>query len=185
MAKANHIQSPNEAVASGVCTVTNRLILTGEVDDEMTRQVLVGIGLLVANKASVVTVDICTPGGGFYAGMGIYSALRECPVPVTTRVYGFCASMGTVIAQAGTTRQIAPSAWYMIHDGEDAISGTPNHIATLQKQLKRECDQTYRIYAERSGKSPAFWQKLCAQDTFLSAAKTIELGLADATTTAE
>ena len=58
-------------------------------------------------KADHITVRINTPGGDVFDGTAIYNALINHDAHITTRVEGIAASMGSIIALAGDTVEVA------------------------------------------------------------------------------
>lgn len=77
---------------------------------------------------------ICSGGGTVVHGMKLYSTLKAITKtrPIVTVATGICASMATVIHQAGSTRLIEPGCSYMIHDVSGEMFGT---IANMQDQM--------------------------------------------------
>ena len=69
--------------------------------------------LKVANRLRFISNS---GGGDVYAGSEIYTALRSYPGDVTVKIVGIAASAASVIAMAGDTVEISPTAQIMIHN---------------------------------------------------------------------
>lgn len=166
----NHVHIPSQ-----------RIILSGEVGQEMLETLMTGL-ILIEHKHKDKTapiIELSSDGGCWYAGIGIYDQIRSRSYPVTVRVSGMAMSMGSIILQAGDKRLLGRYATVMCHDGQDVAVGTPENVTQWAKHGQNICNAMYGIYAERSGKTVAFWKKRCKKDFILSADEAIKLGLAD------
>ena len=63
-----------------------------------------------------LTLWINSPGGNVFAAAEIYTMIRDYPHNVTVRIASIAASAASVIAMAGNTVQMSPTALLMIHD---------------------------------------------------------------------
>jgi ATP-dependent protease ClpP protease subunit len=66
-----------------------------------------------------------------------------------------------------------------MHDGTfsmDAETRSFENWAVLAKKLRR---QMYEIFAERTGKTVRYWEKMCQSDYILDAKEALKLGLID------
>ncbi len=133
----------------------------------------VGRGKIVAVLNSV--------GGNEGHGFAIYDAIRASRAPVDVEVLGSAMSMGAIILQAGRRRLLHPHATIMIHDG--TMGFDREHTRNIQRwseYSKKTAGMAYNIFAERSGKSPAYWKGRCAHDSIYCAQGAVDVGLADA-----
>ena len=62
-----------------------------------------------------LTLWINSPGGNVFAAAEIYTMIRDYPHNVTVRIASIAASAASVIAMAGNTVQMSPTALLMIH----------------------------------------------------------------------
>lgn len=78
---------------------------------------------------------ICSGGGNVIHGMKLYSTLRAIGAyrDIITVASGICASMATVIHQAGTVRLIEPGCSYMVHDVSGEMFGK---VSDMQDQME-------------------------------------------------
>ena len=133
-----------------------------------------------ASQEKEITIYLNSFGGCWFNGMAVYDSIKACPCPVTIYVVGSAMSMGSIILQAADNRIIYPNATVMVHDGyETRVDDIPRTFQNWAEYSKKSQRVMYNIYAERSGRSAAFWRKKCAADLILTAQEAKELGLVD------
>lgn len=137
--------------------------------------------LTAADKEKPITVYLNSFGGCWYNGMAIYDTIKLCPCHVTAYVIGSAMSMGSIMLQGADHRVIYPNATIMVHDGYESMNeALPQTFQNWADYSKKTRHEMYRIYAERSGKTVAFWRRKCAADLILTANEAKDLGLVDA-----
>lgn len=72
---------------------------------------------------SDVEVNIASNGGDVFAASEIYTMLRQANAKVTVNIQGLAASAASVIAMAGDTVKISPTAQIMIHQAASNMGG--------------------------------------------------------------
>jgi ATP-dependent Clp endopeptidase proteolytic subunit ClpP len=127
-------------------------------------------------------VHINSPGGDVFDGLAIYNSLAQRPGNVTTVVDGLAASAASFIAQAGTTRVIAPGAMMMIHDASGACMGNAGDMRELADLLDKVSDNLAAIYADRSGRAAgpgngSTWRDTMRAETWYTADEAVAAGL--------
>lgn len=158
------------------------LSVVGEIDSTMAHDLCQQIRLLEANdSAAEITLFIASGGGSVRAGLAIYDTLRLVSCHIRTVCLELAASMGSIIFEAGDRREMAPHAELMIHDPliPQGAGGSALALQETSRRLMETRKTLTGILAERSGLSAKRVNALCAKDTYLSATRTIELGLAD------
>ena len=126
---------------------------------------------------------ICSNGGSVIHGMKLYSTLKSIARyrDIVTVATGMCASMGTVIHQAGTTRLIEPGCSYMIHDVSADVAGNISAMQDQMDWLNKLNSQLHVALAEKSNLSV---EEIAAvakrRDSWFMPAEVVEMGLADA-----
>ena len=86
-----------------------------------------------------LTLWINSPGGNVFAAAEIYTMIRDYPHNVTVKIASIAASAASVIAMAGNTVQMSPTALLMIHDpstiafgnAKDTVSSVMNTIQSV------------------------------------------------------
>jgi ATP-dependent Clp endopeptidase proteolytic subunit ClpP len=124
-------------------------------------------------------VVINSPGGSVAQGLAAYDLLRSHAPGVDTRALGLCASMASVIFQAGRVRRIEASALVMIHNVWCVTTGDAADHRSNADLLDKLSSRLRAIYAERTGRDSALVQKLMDQETWLSADEAVAEGFAD------
>lgn len=129
-----------------------------------------------------VTLYISSPGGQVDSGMAVYDLIRLMRSPVRTVCIGLAASMGSILFLAGDTRAMLPDTRLMIHDPS---FGGGNMTGKKPLQLQKELEGLMQIrevltavIAERTGLSVEQVREMTAEDTYLTARRSLELGLA-------
>lgn len=95
---------------------------------------------------------ICSGGGNVIHGMKLYSTLKSIGRyrDIVTVASGICASMATVIHQAGTVRLIEPGCSYMIHDVSGETFGSVSSMQDTMEWLNMLNSQLHALLAEKS-----------------------------------
>lgn len=135
----------------------------------------------VAQLAAIngdLEVHINSPGGDVFEGLAIYNSLAQRTGNVTTVVDGIAASAASFIAQAGTTRIVAPGAMMMIHDASGLCIGNAGDMRELAELLDKVSDNIASIYAEHSGR-PGGWRDAMQAETWYTADEAVAAGLAN------
>lgn len=125
-----------------------------------------------------VTVYINSPGGDMFEGIAIYNRLREHSQKVTTKVLGMAASAASIIYLAGTERQVASSAFLMIHNCWTFLSGNRHYLRDVSDDMEEFDAAMADLYAETSGQTVEDMAELMDDETFIRGKRAMELGLA-------
>lgn len=131
------------------------------------------------------TVYINSPGGDMFEGIAIYNRLREHSQKVTTKVLGLAASAASVIYLAGEERQVASSAFLMIHNCWTWLAGNRHYLRDVADDLEEFDAAMSDLYAETSGQPVADMAELMDDESFIRGKRAVELGLATGLLTAD
>lgn len=126
-----------------------------------------------------VTVFISSPGGDVIAASEIYTALKEHKGHVTVVIDGVAASAASVIAMAGDTVRMAPTAYLMIHRAATVAWGNVDAMDEAARQLREIDDGIILAYQTRSRLSRDELLELMKQESWLNAKSALEYGLID------
>lgn len=124
-------------------------------------------------------VEINSGGGSVFAGSEIYTALKSYTGNVTVKIMGIAASAASVIAMAGKKIIMSPTSQMMVHNVSTIASGDHrdmNHMSDVLKGANETIANAYRI---KSGKTQEELLELMDNETWLTPAKAVEMGLAD------
>lgn len=134
-------------------------------------------------KANVIEVDLDSLGGSVKHGMKIHNLLKGNSAKVIVNITGWCASMGTVISQAGDEIRMVDNSFYLIHEARTFSIGTSSQLESDARFLKEINNQIANIYAKKTGKSSKEMLDLMAvnggEGEFWNAKKAKQLGFID------
>ena len=81
------------------------------------------------NPDSDVQVNIASNGGDVFAASEIFTMLKSASANVTVNIQGLAASAASVIAMAGDTVKISPTAKIMIHQAASNGGGNKDDLS--------------------------------------------------------
>ena len=126
-----------------------------------------------------ITLWLNSPGGDCIAASQIYSMLMDYEGDVTIKVDGIAASAASVIAMAGTTVLMAPTALMMIHNPMTLAYGNKDEMNKAIEMLDEVKESIINAYEIKTGMSRAKISHLMDSETWMNANKAIEMGFAD------
>lgn len=126
-----------------------------------------------------VEVVINSGGGDVYAGSEIYSALKEYNSDVTVKIVGMAASAASLIAMAGNTVKIAPTAQIMIHNVSSRGSGDFRDFQHKSDMLENFNKSIASAYVLKTGKAESELLKMMNAETWFTAEQAKEHGFVD------
>lgn len=130
-------------------------------------------------KYKNVTVRINSPGGDVMAGSAIYTALMEHPYDVKVIVTALAASAASVIAMAGSEVIMSPTAYMMIHNPWTMAMGDAKELRKTARVMDEIAEGLINAYQIKTGKTRDELKRMLEAETWMSAAKAVELGFAD------
>ena len=158
------------------------VMLDGEVTQHSASLIVAQLLFLEAdNPDKSISFYINSPGGSVTAGMAIYDTMQFIKPDIHTIVMGQAASMGSLLAMAGTTghRFILPNARLMIHQPLGGASGQATDVEIQARELMRWKSVLTDIYVEHTGKSHIQLRADMERDFFMTAGEAVKYGLAD------
>ena len=101
-----------------------------------------------------LTIDINTFGGDVTAGFAMANIIRrfatENSVEITTRISGYCSSIGTVIFLAGDKRVGNDYADFFVHNAWTFAVGDKNEMKKQYEDLDKISNQIAKYYSEKT-----------------------------------
>jgi ATP-dependent Clp protease protease subunit len=158
------------------------VMLDGEVTQHSASLIVAQLLFLEAdNPDKAISFYINSPGGSVTAGMAIYDTMKFIKPDIHTIVMGQAASMGSLLAMAGTAghRCILPNARHMIHQPLGGASGQATDVEIQARELMRWKKVLTNIYVEHTKKSYAELESDMERDCFMTASESVTYGLAD------
>lgn len=122
-----------------------------------------------------------SPGGGVYAGLGIYDTMQYIQPDVATICTGIAASMGAVLLCAGAKgkRSALPHSRVMIHQPLGGASGQASDIEITAREIQKLKKELYDIIAYHSGKDYDQVWKDSDRDYWMIAQEAKDYGMVD------
>lgn len=100
-----------------------------------------------------MTVRLNTRGGSVGDGVAIFNALKRHQAKIKTVVDGIALSIGSLIAMAGDTVEMASNAMMMIHGPMAGAFGFASDMRAAAEMLDKFAEAMATSYAEKTGKS--------------------------------
>lgn len=126
-----------------------------------------------------IQVNIASNGGDVFAASEIYTMLRQSGANITVNIQGLAASAASVIAMAGDTVKISPTAQIMIHQASTVIFGDKDDL-NHKKEVLDGIDKSIAIaYAHKTGMNEDDLLNMMAKETWLTATDAVDKGFAD------
>ena len=128
-----------------------------------------------------IQMYINSPGGGVYAGLGIYDTMQFITPDVATICTGVAASMGAVLLCAGEKgkRSALPHSRVMIHQPLGGAQGQASDIEITAREILKLKDELYKIIAKKSGQSVEKVNQDSDRDYWMKAEEAKEYGMVD------
>lgn len=126
-----------------------------------------------------VTVEIASNGGDVFAGSEIYSLLKGYDGDVTVNIVGLAASAASVIAMAGNTVKIAPTAQIMIHKAWTDSQGNADDLQHEANVLGTIDQSIASAYENKTGMNQDELLQMMSNETWLTAKDAVDKGFAD------
>jgi ATP-dependent protease ClpP protease subunit len=126
-----------------------------------------------------IRVWMHSPGGSVFDGLAIYAMLRNHPAPVTVEIGGLAASIASYIAMAADEVIIPENGFMMVHKPWTMATGDAQELRDSADLLDTVERPMVAGYAQKTGQDPATVRELMEAETWLDAARAIELRFAD------
>jgi len=161
----------------------DRIIFLGTaINDEIANIIQAQLLFLESVDASKdIQIYINSPGGGVYAGLGIYDTMQIVKPEVATICTGMAASMGAVLLCAGAKgkRSALKHSRIMIHQPLGGAQGQATDMEITLKQILMLKDELYEIISHHTGQSFERIQKDGERDYWMKSEEAKEYGMID------
>ena len=128
-----------------------------------------------------ILIYLNSPGGGVYAGLGIYDTIQYINPDVSTICTGMAASMGAVLLCAGAAgkRTALKHSRVMIHQPLGGAQGQASDIEITANEIKKLKNELYEIIADHSGQDFDKVWKDSDRDYWMTAEEAKAYGMID------
>jgi len=159
------------------------VVLWGPVNDQMAASVIGQLLFLKMESDNPIKLYINSPGGVITSGLAIYDTMMELQqhLTVETVVLGQAASMGSVLAMAGSKdhRMAMPNSRIMIHQPSGGAQGMASDIEIQFQEIQAMKTALTEMYCHHTGQSFDDVAAALDRDTFMSPFEAKEFGLVD------
>ncbi len=130
---------------------------------------------------SDIQIYLNSPGGGVYAGLGIYDTMQYIAPSVATICTGMAASMAAVLLCAGAKgkRTALKHARVMIHQPLGGAEGQASDIEITAREIQKLKKELYEIIASHSNQPYEKVWKDSDRDYWMIASEAKEYGMID------
>ena len=161
----------------------DRIIFLGTgVDDHVANIIQAQLLFLETLDAhSDIQIYINSPGGGVYAGLGIYDTMQYINPDIATICTGMAASMAAVLLCAGTKgkRTGLTHSRVMIHQPLGGAGGKASDVEITIKEIQKIKQELYDILSNHSGQSFEQIHKDSDRDYWMRAEEAKAYGMID------
>jgi ATP-dependent Clp protease protease subunit len=128
-----------------------------------------------------IQIYLNSPGGGVYAGLGIYDTMQYINPDVATICTGMAASMGAVLLCAGAKgkRSALKHARVMIHQPMGGAEGQASDMEITVREVLKLKKELYEIIANHSGQTFERVEKDGDRDYWMVAEEAKAYGMID------
>lgn len=133
----------------------------------------------ITDEYETIEVEINSGGGSVFAGSEIYTALKNHKGQVNVSIVGLAASVASVIAMAGKTVKMSPTAQFMMHNVSAQGEGDYRDMQHMADILKTANETIASSYILKTGKSKDEILAMMDKETWLTAEKAKEYGFID------
>ena len=171
--------------------MTKQIAIKGDIVDDQTAAFYEFFGMSAVSPSYVssilgdddddedVVVNIASNGGDVFSASEIYTMLRNHGGNVVVNIQGLAASAASVIAMAGDTVKISPTAQIMIHKAWSQSAGNSDDLEHESKILSGIDSSIAAAYESKTGMDKATLLQLMANETWLTATDAVDKGFAD------
>ncbi|HHC80763.1 MAG TPA: ATP-dependent Clp endopeptidase proteolytic subunit ClpP [Flavobacteriia bacterium] len=161
----------------------DRIIFLGTaINDQVANIVQAQLLFLESVDASKdISIYINSPGGGVYAGLGMYDTIQFIKPDVATICTGIAASMAAVLMCAGKKgkRSALPHSRIMIHQPLGGAQGQASDIEITAREILKLKDELYQIISKHSGQPIEKVHDDSDRDYWMKADEAKEYGMID------
>ncbi len=161
----------------------DRIIFLGyPISDEVANIVTAQLLFLEStDRTRDIQMYINCPGGGVYAGLGMYDTMQFITPDIATICTGMAASMGAVLMCAGAKgkRTALKHSRIMMHQPSAGAGGQASDIEITVNEVKKVKKELYEIIAFHTSQPVEKVSIDCDRDKWLTSTEAKEYGLID------
>jgi ATP-dependent Clp protease protease subunit len=161
----------------------DRIIFLGyPVNDEVANIIIAQLLFLEStDRTSDIQMYINSPGGGVYAGLGLYDTMQFVTPDIATICTGIAASMSAVLMAAGAPgkRSALKHARIMMHQPSAGAAGQASDVEITVNEVRKIKQELYDILSNHTGQTVDKIAKDSNRDYWMTSDEAKEYGLID------
>ncbi len=161
----------------------DRIIFLGyPVNDEVANIIIAQLLFLEStDRTRDIQMYINSPGGGVYAGLGLYDTMQFVTPDIATICTGMAASMAAVLMAAGapTKRSALRHSRIMMHQPSAGAAGQASDVQITVNEVRKIKHELYDILSTHTGQTIEKVAKDSNRDFWMTAEEAKEYGLVD------
>jgi len=161
----------------------DRIIFLGyPVNDEVANIIIAQLLFLEStDRTRDVQLYINSPGGGVYAGLGLYDTMQFVNPDIATICTGIAASMSAVLMAAGAhgKRSALKHSRIMMHQPSAGAAGQASDVAITVNEVRKLKHELYEILSNHTGQTLEKVAKDSNRDFWMTADEAKDYGLVD------
>lgn len=178
----------NNNRAFNFCPLTeDKVFMARETGDELELDIFDEIGYFGIDTAQVsnminkkkyktIKVNINSPGGDVFDGIGIFNELLRHEATVKVNIVGIAASAASIIAMAGDEITIQENAIFMIHNAWTLAIGNKEDLANTIKVLEKIDASIAKTYVAKTDITMEEVVQMMDDESWLDADESLEKG---------
>lgn len=162
------------------------IIFNQEVDERIFERVIIPLlDFEKDNSQDPVTLLIATVGGSLSDGFVLCNIIDQYKKPLNIIIFGYAASMGTIILAAGSnnpnvTRMCYPFSYALLHAGSTAFSGESLSVEDAMDFNKRIDNKVRQFITSHTKVTPEEYKEHERKQWFFDADEMLKYGFVDA-----
>ena len=148
----------SEAHDNDIIVASREIFLHGEIvegedtgiNSRISNRFLKNLQILENINNTPIIIHQYSIGGEWESGMMLYDIIKQSSTPFVFVCHGLAASMGSLIPQAVYKKGIRltmPNCYWLIHEGEQSMSGTVKQVQSYFEFSKLHKSHMYNIYS--------------------------------------
>lgn len=161
----------------------DRIIFLGHpVNDEVANIITAQLLFLEStDRSRDIQLYINSPGGGVYAGLGLYDTMQFVTPDIATICTGMAASMAAVLMAAGAPgkRSALKHSRIMMHQPSAGAMGQASDVEITVNEVRKIKNELYDILSDHTGQTPEKIAKDSNRDYWMTSDEAKVYGLID------
>jgi len=161
----------------------DRIIFLGyPVNDEVANIIIAQLLFLEStDRTRDIQLYINSPGGGVYAGLGLYDTMQFVTPDIATICTGIAASMSAVLMAAGASgkRSALRHSRIMMHQPSAGAAGQASDVEITVNEVRKIKHELYEILSNHTGQTIEKVAKDSNRDYWMTADEAKQYGLID------